>query len=295
MPPVGSERWGSPGPARPRPVAIRSSARPTLTLYRASVSVVAAWSLLATTLLAWCLGEGGLAAVVDLARSPGVLLSSRATGVWALGAAGALALFVLTFVLCQMVGRGLLRLLAPRPIAWPAGLPRPSVPVRLLAFRSPRPDAFTFTLLFPSRRLPWRRAEVILVSEALLAALAAEEVEAVVAHELAHVQAFDGRYLTFLRTFARLMRWDPILAAVASRLTRREEFRADEGAVSVTRRPRALARAIFKATALAPATSGPLAALLGPGGNAGRRQALERIRRLMALAESGRFEDEGGA
>ncbi len=284
---VGSRPEGPPEPS--------VSDRRTLTLYRAAVSVVAAWSLLATTLFVWCLAEGGLTAGLDLLRAPTLLLSSRATGVWAIGAVGALALFVLAFVLCQMVGRGLLRLLSPRPIPWPAALPRPPVPVRLLAFRSARPDAFTFTLLFPSRRLPWRRAEVILVSETLIAALAPEEIEAVVAHELAHVQAFDGRYLTFLRTFARLMRWDPILAAVARRLTRREEFRADDGAIQVTRRPRALARAIFKAVALAPATSGPLAGLLGPGGPAGRRQALERIRRLMALAESGRFEDEGGA
>jgi Zn-dependent protease with chaperone function len=271
------------------------SSRTTLAVYRVAVMLVAAWSLLATTLLVWFLAEGGVLAVVSVVRAPGILLTSRAGGAWALGAVGAFGIFLLAFLLCQGVGRGLLRLLGPRPLPWPEGLPPPEIPVRLLAFPSARPDAFTFTLLHPSPRLPWRREEVILVSDALLRALEPCEWDAVVAHELGHVRGFDGRYLTFLRTFARLMRWDPILAAVASRLTRREEFRADEEAVAMTRRPRALARAIYKAVRAGPSSPGALAGLLGPGGTTGRRQALERIRRLVALAESGRFEEEGGA
>ncbi len=274
-----------------------SAAHPprTLTLYRIAVMAVAGWSLLATTVLVWFLAQGGLASLVHLARAPGLLLSSRAAGAWEIGAAGAFGLFLLAFLLCQAVGRGLLRLMSPRPLRWPPRLPRPEVPVRLLAYPSDRPDAYTFTLLFPTLRPAWRREEVILVSDRLLGLLSEEEWEAVVAHELGHVRGYDGRYLTFLRTFARLMRWDPILAAVAARLTRREEFLADEEAVAVTHRPRALARAIFKAATLAPSSTGALAGLLGPGGERGRRQAYERIRRLVALADSGRFEEEVGA
>jgi Zn-dependent protease with chaperone function len=267
----------------------------TLTVYRIAVTAVAAWSLLATTALVWFLAQGGFASLADLARAPGMLVSSRAAPAWAIGAVGAFALFLGAFLLCQAVGRGLLRLLAPRPLPWPPQLRGPDRSVRLLAFASDRPDAFTFTLLYPSWRLGWRREEVILVSESLLGLLSPGEWEAVVAHELGHVRGYDGRYLTFLRTFARLMRWDPILAAVASRLTRREEFLADEEAVEATGRPRALARAIYKAATLAPPSTGPLAGLLGPGGARGRRQAYERIRRLVALADSGRFEEEAGA
>ncbi len=268
-------------------------ARTTLLLYRAAVTAVAAWSLLATTLLVWFLAQGGVAGVLELLRRPGDLVSSRAVASWELGALGAFGVFLVAFLVCQVVGRGLLRLLGPRPLPWPEGLPRPEVPVRLLAFPSARPDAFTYTLLRPAGWGRWRREEVILVSEALLGALERSEWEAVVAHELGHVREFDGRYLTFLRTFARQMRWDPFLATVAARLTRREEFLADEEAVALTRRPLALARAIFKASNLAPSSSGAFAGLLGPGGFAGRRQAVERIRRLVALAESGRFEGEG--
>jgi Zn-dependent protease with chaperone function len=291
--PAGNVARSPPGPLAPS--AVGRAGRTTLVLYRAAVTVVAAWSLLATTLLVWFLAEGGIEAVVALVRAPTVLLSSRATTAWELGALGAFVVFVVAFLLCQTVGRSLLRLLAPRPIPWPASLPPPDVAVRLLAFHSARADAFTFTLLVPSRRSLARRVEVILVSEALLRALEPAEWEAVVAHELGHVRDYDGRYLTFLRTFARLMRWDPILAAVAIRLTRREEFLADEEAVALTGRPLALARAIYKASRLAPSRSGALAGLLGPGGPAGRRQAFERIRRLVALAESGRFGEEGGA
>jgi len=279
------------GPDRLAPPAPEGA----LVVYRLTVGAVAAWSLLATTLFVWFLVEGGPGGLVTLARAPVLLLSRRAAIDWELGAVGAFTVFLGAFLLSQTVGRGLLRLRSPRAVAWPEGLPRPPVPVRLLAFPSARPDAFTFTLLYPSVRRRWRREEVILVSEGLLARLEPAEWQAVVAHELGHVRDFDGRYLTFLRTFARLMRWDPILSAVASRLTRREEFCADQAAVALTGRPRALARAIYKATHFGPARTGAGAALLGPGGLAGRRQALERIRRLVALAESGGFEEEAGA
>lgn len=297
----------SPGPsASPSPAAparrassglppAAPSDRTTLAVYRAAVTIVAAWSLLATTLLVWFLAEGGVDALGALARSPAVLFSSRATSAWEVGAVGAFGLFALAFAICQGVGRGLLVLLGPTPAPWPDGLARPEFPVRLLTFPSAKAEAFTFTLLVRTRGLHWARQEVILVSNTLLATLEPLEWQAVVAHELGHVRGYDGRYLTFLRTFARLMRWDPILAAVASRLTRREEFRADREAVGLTRRPRTLARAIFKAASFGGPVPGPSGGLLGPGGRAGRRQAFERIRRLVALAESGDFEEEGGA
>ncbi len=286
-------RPGPAGPALERTApALPGSRASTLLLYRAAVAVVALWALFATTALVWVLAKGGLAAVSLLLRSPSRLFEPHATDAWVLGAVGAFLVFAAAFLLCQAVGRGLLRLLDPRPLAWPAGLPAPETPVRLLTFSSEHADAFTFTLLVPSLSLRWRREEVIMVSDALLGALAPEEWAAVVAHELGHVRELDGRYLTFFRTFARLVRWDPILATVALAFTRREEFRADEDAVALTRRPRALARAIYKASRLASARSGALAGLLGPGGRRRRHQTEERIRRLVALAESGRFEDE---
>jgi len=90
------------------------------------------------------------------------------------------------------------------------------------------------------------------------------------------------------------MRWDPILAFLADRLTEREEFRADLDAVGLTHRPKALARALYKVSRTSARPRGA-ASLLGASGRRGQRQAAERIRRLVLLAESGRFEEEPGA
>ncbi len=272
--------------------ALRRS--PSVTVFRVAVVGLAGWALLATTAFVWLI-VGGVGAVARAATAPASLVAPAAAPVWILGATGAFVVFVAAFLLSQSVDRGLLQLLRPRPVAWPSGLPVPTPCPRLLAFDSPRPDALTFTLLVPSWKARWRREDVILVSESLLAALAPEEWEAVVAHEVGHVAELDGRYLTFLRTFARMMRWDPVVAALVRSLNRREEFRADLDAVAQTGRPRALARAIYKATRLVPARRGALAGLLGPGGRAGQRQAAERIRRLLDLAESGRYREEPGA
>lgn len=274
-------------------VAFRRS--DSLTIFRLTVVLLAAWALVATTALVWVVVGGGAGAAERLLRSPASLFAPAAARDWLLGGAGAFLVFLLAFLLSQLVDRALLIVLKPRPVAWPAGLPAPPTPTRLLAYPSERSDALMFTLLCPSLRLRWGREDVILVSERLLAELRPDEWEAVVAHELAHLRALDGRYLTFVRTFARMMRWDPVLAVVASSLTRREEFQADLHAVGRTGRPRALARAIYKASRLGPDRAPGLAGLLGPGGRRGRREAIERIHRLVELAESGRYPEEPGA
>jgi hypothetical protein len=202
--------------------------------------------------------------------------------------------FLVAFVLSQTVGRGFLRLFPSEEIPWPSSLPAPRSATSLRVFHSSTDGAFAFTLLERGGPHGLRPRDVIMVSEGLLEQLEPREWEAVLAHELGHLQELDGRYLTFFRTLSRLMRWDPILAFFAESLTRREEFRADLDAVELTRRPRALARALYKAAALSPSFGGSLPGLLGVGGRRGRRQAVERIRRLVALAESGRFPEETG-
>jgi Zn-dependent protease with chaperone function len=274
-------------------VAVRFSR--SVTILRVAVAVVAGWSIVATTALLWAIDVGGFPALGLLARSPTAFLAPANGRLWLWGAIGAFVVFALAFLLSQLVGRGLLRLLRPRPLPWPAGVPRPATPTRLLAFASEKADALMFTLLQPRRGWSWDRVDLILVSEGLLAALTPKEWEAVVAHELGHGRELDGRYLTFLRTFSRMMRWDPVVAVVADSLTRHEELQADQDAVEVTRRPRALARAIYKATVLGAGRRVGVASLLGTGGRRGRARALERIHRLVALAESGRYPEEPGA
>jgi Zn-dependent protease with chaperone function len=263
-------------------------------VFRLAAFFLAIWALLATTGLLWILTNGGWTGVVSLAHSPLLVFQPRYAPLWLAGAVGAFGVFLLAFLLNQIVGRGFLAILRPQPLAWPPTLARPTHPTSLLRFASERPDAFTFTLLERDEQGRLSRRDFVLVSRGLLDLLSPDERVAVVAHEMSHLRALDGRYLTFFRTLARTMRWDPILAVLADRLTEREEFRADLDAVSLTGRPRALARALYKVSRLAPPSrSAP--SLMGVGGRRGQRQAAERIRRLVQLSETGRYPEEPGA
>lgn len=265
------------------------------TVFRLAAMFLAGWALLATTTLFWVLVNGGWSAVLVLVASPTTIFEWRYLGLWGAGGLGAFAVFLVAFLLSQAVGRGFLLVLRPRALPWPSRLPSRTAPTSLLAFASPRSEAFSFTLLERGETAHLRRRDVILVSDGLLVQLTPDEQEAVIAHELGHLQELDGRYLTFFRTLARMMRWDPVLALLANSLTAREEFRADLDAIELTHRPRALARALCKSIPLASTGSGPGAGLMGVGGERGWLQAIERIRRLVTLAESGRFPEEPGA
>jgi Zn-dependent protease with chaperone function len=274
-------------------VAYRRSA--STLVFRLAAVFLAVWAFVATTGVVWLVANGGWRGVVRLAAAPLTILDPRFAVLWLAGAVGTFSIFLTAFLLSQAVGRGYLAIRRPRALDWPLRLPPPARPTDLLAFPSARAEAFAFTLIEPGGPRLLRRRDVVLLSDALLTELTGDERDVVIAHELGHLRELDGRYLTFFRTLARLVRWDPILAYLAERLTEREEYRADLDAVALTGRPRTLARALYKATSLPPGTRGALPGFLGTGGRRGRRQALERIRRLVSLAESGRFPEEPGA
>jgi Zn-dependent protease with chaperone function len=274
-------------------LALRRSAPPVV--LRLAATFMALWALLATTVLLWVLSNGGGAAVVRLLEAPATIFQPRWSMLWVEGAVGAFAVFATAFALNQIVGQGFLRLLRPRPIPWPHALPSPGVSTSLLAFSSDQAQAFSFTLLEVGRGrgAVLRRREVILMSTELLARLSPAEREAAIAHEVGHLSGLDGRYLTFFRTLSRMMRWDPVLAHLATTLTRREEYRADEEAARMTGRPLALARALYKvSSAGSPAPPAGALGFLGCAGGRARQETVERIRRLVALSESGRFPEE---
>jgi Zn-dependent protease with chaperone function len=261
---------------------------PTFVL-RLAAAFFALWALLATTAFVWVLSNGGWRAVGDLAAHPWLLFDPVASPLWIEGAIGAFAVLLVGFALNQLVGRGTLRLLRPRPIGWPSRLPRPATRTQLGRFASPNPDAFSFTLL--RGRLRPRpglyREEIILVSDRLWEILTPREREAAVAHELGHVHALDSRYLTFLRTLSRLVCWDPVFAVVTSWLTHNEEYRADRIAVQLTGDPVALARALFKVSGARTARGARPTAFgfLGSGLRRNPDETLSRIRRLALMAE----------
>ncbi len=193
------------------------------------------------------LSNGGWSAVVRLARAPGTIFEAPVPAALAAGRARGVR-DLLDRVSAQPGRRSRLPRdpSPPCPSLGQHGSPRPSTPTDLLSFPSSRVEAFTFTLLElgDRRRHPPPGCDPRLGGT--YRPLSTEEREAVVAHELGHIRELDGRYLTFFRTSSRMMRWDPILAYLANRLTEREELRADLDAVEMTSRPRALARALLQ-------------------------------------------------
>lgn len=264
-------------------------------LLRLAALFGALWALIATTTLVAVISVGRWTAYRPMLTAPLLLLAPNHGWLWLFGAVGAALLLGIAFLLNQIVGRGFLLLFSERPFPWPAELPRPEGRTSIRVCPSPNPEAFAFTLLelAPGRRL-FRRHDIILLSQGLLATLDEAEVTAVIAHELAHVRDLDSRYLTFLRTFARMMRWDPVLAYLASSVSRHEEYVADDEAVRLTRRPRVLATALYKVLAAYGGTAprSATAALLGIGGRRGGREAVRRIERLLTLAESPAYRED---
>lgn len=265
---------------------------PSRVLLRLGALFVALWAVLATTTLLWIVEHGGVGAIAALAGNPARIFEPAALDAWIAGSFGALAVLTTAFLVNQGVARSLLRVLRTRPLPWPPRLEVERRRFRLLSFEGSAPTAFSFSLveLGPTGRP--HRTEAILVSRALRDQLSPEELEAVVAHEVGHLVDLDGRYLTFVRTFARLVRWDPVVGAVARALTREEELRADDAAVAQTHRPLALARALLKSAEAATGPTAGAVGLLGAARGRASRELSARIERLVALHATGRYPEE---
>jgi Zn-dependent protease with chaperone function len=141
-------------------------------------------------------------------------------------------------------------------------------------------EALSYALLRPRRR-PLRFAQdVVVVTKGLAALLREEELVASLAHEYAHLEANDHRYLTFFKTLCAIVFFDPAVLLLSHKLCREAEFRADAEAARVTRNPMALARALLKLYVVGDGA--------GTGGDAapglGKAYVVERIRRLLAMA-----------
>jgi Zn-dependent protease with chaperone function len=140
-------------------------------------------------------------------------------------------------------------------------------------------EALSYALLRPALR-PFRLArDVVVVTKGLYRLLEEEEVIASLAHEFAHLESNDNRYLTFFKTLCGFVFFDPAVVLMSQRLCREAEFRADYEAARVTQKPLALARALLKV-------------YMGPGQRYDAREPappsrsllVERIERLLTLA-----------
>ncbi|HEV2754677.1 MAG TPA: M56 family metallopeptidase [Actinomycetota bacterium] len=124
----------------------------------------------------------------------------------------------------------------------------------------------------------------ILVSEAVIFDLDREELEGVLAHEVAHLETHDVRVVFAAGLLRDLVAWNPLAHVAYRRLASDREREADRRAATLTARPLAVASGLLKMYELM--RSQPRAldqgamAFLRPG-----RQISRRVSHLIALAD----------
>lgn len=86
----------------------------------------------------------------------------------------------------------------------------------------------------------------IMLSSDLVASLDDRELEAIVAHEIAHLEARDGRLVAIAGFLRDMAVWNPIAHVALRRLETDREFEADRRAADMTGRPLAVASSLLK-------------------------------------------------
>ncbi|MFQ5871262.1 MAG: M48 family metalloprotease [Candidatus Geothermarchaeales archaeon] len=103
----------------------------------------------------------------------------------------------------------------------------------------------------------------VVIDERLIGLLSQEELEAVLAHELAHLRNGDVRIKALTAVYRSVLRFDPVLRAVEAAIHREQELRADEVSADVTGGPLALASALLRMHQASRNDSSPQQAIRG--------------------------------
>ncbi len=95
---------------------------------------------------------------------------------------------------------------------------------------------------------PKRRSarDIIVITENLIRHLEEDELEAVIAHEMAHIMDRDDRFYPFYKSIGMFFFFDPVIQYLIGRFVRRKELKADRYAALTTQKPRSLAKALLK-------------------------------------------------
>jgi Zn-dependent protease with chaperone function len=130
---------------------------------------------------------------------------------------------------------------------------------------------------------------LIVVSKGLVTQLDEDEVETVLAHELAHLKNHDGGLNTLIAVYRRVLFFDPFMRILEWAIHSEKEFSADEVSARETKKPLSLASALLKISSAQ--TSGRASEVKVKGlAILGRSRILrppgvkERIERLLVLA-----------
>jgi len=132
---------------------------------------------------------------------------------------------------------------------------------------------------------------LVIMSQSLLSLLKKDELEAVMAHELAHIRNSDTALKALVTAYKVALPHDPIIRLVEAAFHREREVVADETAVNVTGKPLSLASALLKIYEAFPKNnvrSYATYSILGPDSTLMRRQPpiLRRVNQLIYRAQN---------
>jgi hypothetical protein len=97
-----------------------------------------------------------------------------------------------------------------------------------------------------SGALDWNGSKVVAITENVVESLDDDELQAVLAHELAHIKYRDAVKKTVATAYRLAFQFDPLSRFVEAAIYREREFAADEFAARSTKKPEALASALLK-------------------------------------------------
>jgi Zn-dependent protease with chaperone function len=129
---------------------------------------------------------------------------------------------------------------------------------------------------------------VMVVSEGLTSRLDGDELETVLAHELAHLKNHDSLLNTVIAVYRRVLFFDPFIRVLQRATYSENEFSADELSARVTAKPLSLASALLKistAQSGSPPSKAEGLSVLVSGKNLRPPSVKERIERLISLSD----------
>ena len=211
---------------------------------------------------------------------------SGTAGSWLLGFGIAVSSFML---LRRMVGTIALRRLIARCEPLPEGLrAQLEGAVRhltdLTTLKSV-PEILVLPAGVPGAFVTGARKHRILVSRELLMTLDAAELEAILAHEIAHLEARDCQVMFGAGLLRDLVAWNPVAHLAFHHLVIDRELEADRSAASMTGTPLAVASSLLKVCEMVRDSKRRhrlVVAFMTPGSHINRR-----VTNLLALADGG--------
>lgn len=130
----------------------------------------------------------------------------------------------------------------------------------------------------------WLRPEICL-PERVLTDMDPDKQDAILAHELAHLEHHDPLWLLLTETIARLLFLQPLNRRAARELYEQTELRCDDRAAAITGHPVALARCLTEVAGWnVPANRVPTAAILSTGGSSLSRRVGHLLKRTESAA-----------